>query len=1084
MAGGAGSHRQFVLGIDLGANSVGWAALALKEDGEPDGLLHPPEEMASQPSIGVRIFEMGVENYGQGEREETRGKKRRQARLQRRQTERRARRERKVFGLLQRAGLLPAFDPGAFERDGGPEAARDRLLKALDESLARRMQAVLPPEQRRAAHELLPYLLRARGLDAALAAHELGRAFYHLAQRRGFLSNRKAGKKDEDVGAVKKGISELRRAMESEGARTLGEYLARAGKAGVRLRRRWTSRDMYLEEFEKLWRAHSPHHSGILTQELYKRLHRALFHQRPLKSQRHLVGSCELENGGDYVSLDTGAVTRVKRRRRAPECLLVSQRFRLVQKVNDLAVVDELGRSELLSQEQRARLIQELQIRDALTFKEIKELLGMPPRKTRFNLEAGGEKKLLGNRTNAALLRVFGDRWDALAAADKDLAILEIWGAADDEVLRRRARERKGVWARLRVSRSEAEELAEIPISSEYMGLSRRAMERLLPVMEAGKQYVTAVREVYGERVSAEAVELLPPVREVLDDLRNPVVQRALTELRHVVNTLIKYYGKPEEIRIELARDLKRGKEERNRLIRRMRENESERKELAERIAHEAGIASPTGTDILKLRLAEECGWVCPYTGRSISMGQLFGGDVDIEHILPLSGCLDDSFLNKTLCFADVNRGEKRNRTPFEAFGSDPSHWEEMVQRMTRNVREHDMPAIKLERFQLAAEALESYLTEFKASQLNDTRHASVRAKEYLARLYGGNLSQGVDATGRRRILIGNGQATAILRRSLGLDAVLPTGPERKREDHRHHAVDAVAVALTGPATIQRLSSNIDYGKGRPRPGAMSPPWTGFVEDLKSGVERIVVSFRIDNRVRGPLHAETLYSPPRREDGAPAGDGRFVHVRKRLEELSLKEVEDIVDPRIRALVKDALNGSAPKEVFIEGKPETYPQLSNRNGKPIPVLRVRIKKAGLAEGIGTGNRQRFVQSDENHHLEISEQMDKRGRAKWVGRVVSLAEAYARTRNGKEVILRDLGFQFSLAKDDTVVQQETGRPVYLRVRGFSEGEVEFTHASDARLKKFRERIRISPGVMAKSGSRKVVVSPIGVQRPCRA
>ncbi|MEW6074190.1 MAG: type II CRISPR RNA-guided endonuclease Cas9 [Planctomycetota bacterium] len=1080
-----------MLGIDLGANSVGWAALALGPDGEPTGLLHPPAEVPSKPSVGVRIFEEGVKNYEQGKRGETRGKKRRQARLQRRQTERRARRQGKVFGLLQRAGLLPCFDPGASEPDGSlHQGARDQLLKKLDRDLAQGLEEVVPPDQRRTAHETLPYLLRARALDSRLSPYELGRAFYHLAQRRGFLSNRKAGKKDEDVGTVKKGISELRQAMEAAGSRTLGEHLANVGRMGARLRGRWTSRDMYVEEFEKIWGAQAPHHAGVLTEVLHKRLHHALFHQRPLKSQRHLVGSCELENGGEYVSSETGVVVRVKRRRRAPECLLVSQRFRLVQKVNDLAVVDRFGRTQQLGTEQRQQLLRELEVRDALSFAEIKKLLGMP-RSTHFNLEAGGEKKLTGNRTNAALRRVFGDRWDALPAEEKDLVVLEIWGAPDDEVLRRRAGERKGVWAQLRVTRSEAEELADISISSEYMGLSRRAMERLLPVMETGKQYVPAVREVYGERVSAEAVDLLPPAREVLDDLRNPVVERALTELRRVVNTLIKYYGIPEEIRVELARDLKRGKEERNRLSKRMRDNERQREKAAERIAREAGIASPTGTDIVKLRLAEECGWSCPYTGRSISMGQLFGGEVDIEHILPLSVCLDDSFLNKTLCFAETNRTEKRNRTPFEAFGADPPRWEEMVDRMTRNVREHHMPPIKLERFQLAGEALENHLTAFKASQLNDTRYASVCAKEYLARLYGGNLSQGVDAAGRRRIVVGNGQATALLRRSLGLEAVLPVGPERKREDHRHHAVDAVAVALTGPATIQHLSSNVDYGKGRPRLGAMPPPWVGFVEDLRSALERIAVSFRIDNRVRGPLHEETLYSPPRDSAGRPAAEGGFVHVRKRLEELSAKQVESIVDPRIRALVKDALNGRSPKEVFLEGKAETYPELPNRNGAPVPVLRARIMKVGLAQGLGKASRRRYVQNAENHHVELVLGGGKKGGDRWSGRVVSLLEAYERRRARVAIIDRGGAFLFSLVKNDTIELDYEGRRALFTIRRFSESQSGslvfdlFPNTDARRISKVSRQGRTAvPDDLRKRNCRKVVVSPIGVLRPCRA
>lgn len=1086
-------NRPWILGIDLGANSVGWAALALGPDGEPCGPLNPPGEMGERPSLGVRIFEIGVENYGQGEREETRGKQRRQARLQRRQTMRRARRIRKTFYLLQQAGLLPPFAAEAIRHAGSAEAARDRLLKELDRDLAAALEPQFLPERRREAHELLPYLLRVRGLDHALDPQALGRALYHLSQRRGFSSNRKAGKKkDEDTGEVRKSISTLRAEMRARCSRSLAEHLLADAELGKRPRRRWTARDMYREEFEALWREQARHHPKVLTETLHKRLGRAILHQRPLKSQRNLVATCELENGGEYVEPKTGSVHLVKRRRRAPECLLVSQRFRLVQKVNDLAVVDDFGQSAYLTAEQRRRLIDDLETNDELTFAEIKKRLGLPVRKSKFNLEAGGERKLPGNRTNARLLKVFGPRWTRLSPEEKDLVVLELWSAPDDVVLVRRARERKGIWAQLAVTSSEADLLAEIPISSDYMSLSRRAMQRLLPVMEEGKPYITAKREVYGEPVPVEAEDLLPPVREIFEDLRNPVVQRALTELRRVVNALIKYYGKPEEIRIELARDLKRGKTERKRIQDRQRDNERERQKHAERITCEAGIASPNGTQILKARLWAECGGVCPYSGRAIGFAQLFDSDVDIEHILPLSSCLDDSFLNKTLCFADVNRTEKRNRTPHEAFGSDAARWEEMVGRMKVNVREHGMAPLKLGRFQLTGAALETYLETFKASQLNDTRHASVRAREYLARLYGGDPNQGTDADGRRRLVVGNGQATAILRDVLELDQVLPGGREHKREDHRHHAVDAVAIALTGPATIQALSCDVEYGRGRPRFKRMEPPWPGFADDVRRCVDRLVVSFRIDNRVRGPLHAETHYSAPRDERGSRAESGAYVHVRKPLESLSPSEVEDIVDERVRKLVIAKLDGRKPKDVFLEGNPESLPVLPNRRGAPIPILQVRIRKTASVQRIGDAHRERFVQNEENHHVELVETRDSRERVKWTARVVSLAEAHVRKRDQSEVVERAPGFVCALAKNDVVEMDAAGgdRGRYT-IRGFSQfqnGTIQLTFSqnSDARptTQVPKEGRTAVPDVLRKRGCRKVTVLPIGVVRPCRA
>lgn len=304
----------YVLALDLGANSVGWAALRLDSGGRPAGLLNDPRDPQAPPSMGVRVFEAGVDRYGQGDREESRNAQRRMARQQRRQAERRARRIRSTFRRLVEAGLLPPpAGNGVDER-----LARDTVLKSLDESLARRWATRLSPEQRSLAFELLPYLLRAKALDERLEPHEIGRSLYHLAQRRGFKSARRTTKRDDDKerSEVKKSIAELGQRMqhidEATGrpfARTLGELLLKMGLSGERVRARWTDRQMYLDEFERIWSSQAAHHAEILTSERKRVIWRAIFRQRPLKSQKDLVGWCDLENGDSYRNED-GTVTR------------------------------------------------------------------------------------------------------------------------------------------------------------------------------------------------------------------------------------------------------------------------------------------------------------------------------------------------------------------------------------------------------------------------------------------------------------------------------------------------------------------------------------------------------------------------------------------------------------------------------------------------------------------------------------------------------------------------------------------------------------------------------------------------------
>lgn len=1056
----------YVLGLDIGANSIGWAALRLGPDGNPCGLLSTEEGF---PSMGVRIFKEGVDQYGGGEREETRSAQRQTARSRRRQTMRRARRLKRVFRLLQEAGLLPPFPEGAISAAGDERIARDALIKELDQKLAAKWAAHLPPEQRQVAVERLPYFLRAWALDHPLEPYELGRALYQLAQRRGFRSNRKSPpKKDERPGEVQAAIDELVRKMQEPDpntgrpfARTLGEYFAKIDPAREPIRCRWTSRRMYQDEFEKIWAAQvafSPRLQDLSVTvppnkgervPLRVALEKAIFHQRPLKSAARFIGECELEPG----------------RKRAPRAFLDAQRFRMLQQVNDLRVhLPNSGRETPLTPEQRRILIDCLQENEELTFTQIRSLLGLP-RGSKFNYERGGERKLIGNTTFARLKRIFGDRWTALKPEEQEQVVLDLWSIQKPEALERRVAAKRGVWSRLDPSSDEAKQVAEMPLEGGYLKLSRRAIAKLLPHMEAGLSFAEAKARVYPDKQAKEALEFLPPVHEVLKELRNPVVSRALTELREVVNALIQVYGKPELIRVELARDLKRNRKEREELIEQMRKNENLRKRARDALIEE-GCHDPRESDITKRLLAKECGWICPYTGKPFNMEQLMSGQVEVEHIIPFSRSLDDSYMNKTLCWADENRN-KAGRTPYEAYGHDPTRWAEILRRMKENVKKHGMPAEKLRRFQMNEEEVERFLRDFHQRQLNDTRYASVKAREYLTLLYGGILAQGRDREGRIRVQVGAGQVTAWLRRELGLNRILGGG-EKVRDDYRHHAIDAVAIALTSPQ--------------------IDPPWPSFLDDVQRAVEQIIVSHRVYRRARGPLHAETFYSRPQEYKGKT-----YSHVRRQLWDLEPSQIKDIVDEAVRNAVEQKLRElgqTDPRKAFNPSRSDTLPTI--RCGSRMNRIRkVRIRKAIATFPIGRAVFRRYVENEENHHLEIIETRDARGRIRWEGIVVSLFEAVRRRAEGRPVVQRDHGpnkrFLFSLVKGDAIELQENGIPVLYRVTGISKDlrgvvQIEFARNSDARPKKVRGRkgLTATPDKLRKKHCVKVIITPIGQKR----
>ena len=308
--------------------------------------------------------------------------------------------------------------------------------------------------------------------------------------------------------------------------------------------------------------------------------------------QKYLIGKCELEPD----------------QRRAPKYLLLSQRFRLLQRVNDLRVLSPDGTERRLTPEERAKLINALELEGDQTFKAIRDLLGL--KKAQFNLAEGGETKIPGNRTATQLYAVFGERWLSMSAQERDAVVDYVNGFQRADKLKDAAKKK---W---RLDDAAADKLAEVNLEADYFNLSRRGMEKLLPTLEEGGSFEDARFNAYGEKKeSHEILNVLPRVDRWCE-IRNPGVTRSLTELRKVVNAIVREYGKPAEIRIELARDLRQTKAEQEKAWKKGRENQRSREKAAKKILDEVGLAQPSGDDVRKVLLAEECNFVCPYTGQ------------------------------------------------------------------------------------------------------------------------------------------------------------------------------------------------------------------------------------------------------------------------------------------------------------------------------------------------------------------------------------------------------------------------------------------------------------------------------------
>lgn len=1013
--------RGLVLGVDLGANSIGTALI----DWTKQEILF----------TGVRIFKAGVDNLDEA-KEESRAVARRGSRLTRRQTDRRRRRQAKIYGLLQRGGLLPEGERGGSE------------FQALDRSLVTKYGHA----------EKMPYQLRAIALEQKLEPMEVGRALYHLAQRRGFLSNRKAGgKADEEKGKVKGGISELEGRMSAAGARTVGEYFGlHVDPKEERIRSRYTHRSMYQTEFDAIWAAQHPHLPLLLNEKLRAELRVAFFHQRPLKDQSDKVGRCDLEQES----------------KRAPMGSLVVQRFRFFSASNNLRLIDTNGVERGLTVEERSTLYELSLTGDKLKLSAIKKKLKLAA-DTAFTMERGGEENLPGNPTAARMRKAMGREWDDRDGATQ-AAIVDLLLAEDG------TEEEAAASLRQRFGLDEATAMAAAAVNfpEGYYSISRAAIEKLMPLLEQGVTYAEARDQVYGTVKRSEPVHLLPGlcderVKRIVGDIRNPVVLRALSEFRKTVNAIVRKYGRPDFIHLELARDLKKGAEERSRLSAKNREREKERAEAATALAAHQGRPemSISRRDIEKYLLWKECRHHCPYSGFPISLDGLFGQNAvfHVEHIVPFSVSLDDSLDNKTLCYHELN-AVKRDRTPWEAFGG-ADDWERMVAR----VKGWENPR-KLRRFTINETEKAKLLEEFSTKQLNDTRYASRLAAQFAGMLYGGT----IDEAGTKRVQTCSGPVTAYLRGEWDLNRILnPNAPVKSRDDHRHHAVDAVAIAMCSQGMVQRLSAaaSAAMSVGRRRFGVLEQPWLGFRDQVAEKVWATVVSLKPEYKLQGAMHDETLYGRPRKD----AKGKTFVHVRK---PVTGAKPEEIVDSRVReaVLAKVAEVGSAKK---LEGN---WPVLVQKGGRQVPIKRVRVRTAATPERLSKGAKERWVLPNSTHHVEVVRNESGK-KVKFDHYPVTTIEALRRKKDGSDVVRRDFGERETLictlrAGDVLEASKDGGAARLWLVRTVkSSGQMELNLLADARVKKDimadREIGLWSPTVntVFLAGARKVTVSHLG-------
>jgi len=1069
------------LGLDIGTNSVGWWLY------ETDGS-EANARIVSVMDGGVRIFSDGrVPKSGASLAVD-----RRTARAMRRRRDRYLRRRATLMRILAGSGLMPT-DP-----------AEAKALTVLD-----------------------PYELRAHGLDLMLPLTHLGRALFHINQRRGFKSNRKTDRSDNESGKIKDATARLDWAMRDTGARTYGEFLNLRRTRGsdprqvptVRTRLSIAKRDgpdskeeagydfypdrRHLEEeFHELWAAQAAHHPKVLTDSLRDLVFEKIFYQRPLKEPE--VGLCLFSGYGDIPSDE----------RRLPKAHPMTQRRTLYETVNQLRVTGDGRGKRPLTLEERDRVVHALDNR-----KPTKKLLSMGMKLPalakvlnlrsgeRFTLETGVRDTIACDTIRASLSHPdrLGPRWSTL----------------DDQA-------QWEVVSRIRRAQSDAEHMALVdwlmqthaldvehatatsnaPLPEGYAKLGLTATTRILEHLKARVvTYSDAVVECgwhHSNQRTGECLDHLPYYGEVLERhvipgsydknhdevtrygrITNPTVHIGLNQLRRIVNLIIKTYGKPNQIVVELARELKQSEQQKKDAMRNIREATYAAKKRSEKL-RELG-QQDNGRNRMMLRHWEQLNpedcmrRFCPYTGERISASMIFS-ECDVDHILPYSRTLDDSFFNKTLCLTRANR-QKTNKTPYEAWGGDSECWT-IIETNLKHLDDR-------QRWRFAPDAMVRFEEEndFLDRALVDTQYLARISRAYLDTLF----------TEGGHVWVVPGRLTEMLRRHWGLNKLLNDGERgaikaKNRTDHRHHAIDAAVVAATDRSLLNRISRAAGQGEAAGQSAELisrdtEPPWEGFRSDIDARLSRIIVSHRADHgridregrkhgrdSTAGQLHNETAYG---------IVDETRVVSRTPLTALKPGDIEltpkgkNIRDAQLQRVLYAVTQNKEGKAFEA-----ALTAFSRVPGPYQGIRRVRLVETLQASArveVGKGNDgqpTKAYKGDSNHCYQLWRMPD--GKVK--SHVITTFEVHAGVEKRPHPAAKRL---VQVHKRDMVALERSGKTEICYVQKFNQAGVLFLAPhlesnADSRDRNQNDPFalyRMSPGPLAQSGLRRVSVNEIG-------
>ena len=852
---------QYTLGLDIGISSIGWAVLAHDSNDEPCKI----------ENLGVRIFDKAE----QPKTGASLALPRREARSARRRIRRRRHRKERIrnlieeIGLMSRANMEVLFCNSGFEKD--------------------------------------VYTLRAEGLECALESAEWVRVLLHLAQRRGYRSNSTAeAAKDKETGVLKSAISANVELMTANGYRTAGEMFCKDAKfqLGLSDGTYWRktrnaageysftiTREMVEQEVSTLFAAQRSFGNPFADEKTEEKYSAILLSQRNFDEG---PGGNSPYRRGDL----RGKCIFEANELRAFKACYTFEYFKLLQDLNHIRILSSSEAPRNLTPSEREKIIALVMKSNNVTYARLRKELDLPE-DARFNTVRYGEEDPNSCEAKSKFpeMQSYHKIRKALDSIQKGHISSFSHEQLDEiaTVLSLYKADEKRIACLKELGLEDAVIDALLPLSFSKAGhLSLTAMRKMIPYLEEGNNYDVACSAVYGDfrahkDTGRTALLSYNTLREegALEGVTNPVVLRAISQTCKVVNAIIRKYGSPAAIHIELAREMSRNFADRNKMTKQNEENRAANERIMEQIEEIKG-GRPTGQDLVKFKLFREQNETCLYSGQKLDISRLFEpGYVDVDHIIPYSISFDDSYNNKVLVLASENR-QKGNRLPMEYMANDAekaARFAVLVETCVRNYRKRQ----KL----LKKSFTEEERRAFKERNLVDTQYISRTVynilKDYL---------EFAPSERKKKVVAVNGAVTDYIRKRFGMI--------KNREDgDLHHAMDAVIVAITTDRMIHRVSN---YAKRRewgkkvmgnyvdPETGELmtqaafdekySPefplPWPWFRKELdarlspdpyaeimalrlpcydpEDEVKPIFVSRAPNRKVTGPAHKETIRS--------------------------------------------------------------------------------------------------------------------------------------------------------------------------------------------------------------------------------